>query len=182
MLSLAVRDRFVKTQLLSPRLAERKELETEHENNRHGPASDKRLGSPRQYGKHSIEPMGSNNEREAESDNQMSEAINTVKATQQVCVDQWPTLFADGKTEIRFDDGDTWSFSNEIKGLIEDFIGAPVDWWPLNARRRPLQDGFSRVTWKCVSRASPELTKRFSNRGFIVALRKEHVGYYVNGS
>ena len=140
------------------------------------------MGSLGHSGTHSIETLERNDELKAGSDNQMSGHGNTAKVTHQVCVDQWPALFADGKTDIHFDDEDTWSFSNEIKGLIEDFIAAPVDWWPLSARRRPLQDGFSRVRWKCVRRASPELAKHFTNCSFNTALWKRHVRYYVNSS
>jgi hypothetical protein len=85
------------------------------------------------------------------STTQLFGVVGTVPVVPQVCVDQWPALFANGKIDIQFDNGDVWSFSNEIKGWIEDFIGAPINWWPLSARRKPLLDGSSRVRWKCVS-------------------------------
>ena len=81
-----------------------------------------------------------------------SELVSPIAVPSQNCTDEWPAEFANGKTDIRFDSGDVWSFSNQIKGRIEDYIGAPVDWWPLSPREKALPDGFTRVRWTCVSR------------------------------
>ena len=81
-----------------------------------------------------------------------SEIANAVAVPPQNCADEWPAQFANGKTDIRFDNGGVWSFSNQIKGRIEDYIGAPVDWWPLSPREKALPNGFTRVRWTCVSR------------------------------
>ena len=109
-----------------------------------------------QGGKHPIKTVESGDVRGAGSTIQMAEYENAVTAAPQVCTDKWPALFAHGKTDIHFDDSNRWSLSNEIKGWIENKIGARVNWWPLCARREALRDGFSRVTWKCVSRAFSE--------------------------
>ena len=81
-----------------------------------------------------------------------SELVNPVALPSRNCTDEWPAQFANGKTDIRFDNGDVWSFSNQIRGRIEDYIGAPVDWWPLSPREKALPNGFTRVRWTCVSR------------------------------
>lgn len=94
--------------------------------------------------------VGGEGARGAGSAIQVPELVNSAKVTSQNCVDQWPALFADGKTNIRFDNGDVWSFCNQVKGSIEDFIGVPVSWWPLSPRRKALPEGFSRVRWICV--------------------------------
>ena len=107
--------------------------------------------SSKQDGEYRTKTVGAEGEL-AGSAIQAPDLVNPAAATSQLCADKWPALFADGKTDIHFDDEDFWSFSNEVKGSIESFIGAPVNWWPLSARRRPLPDGFSRVKWKCVSR------------------------------
>ena len=107
--------------------------------------------------------------------------VSPVVAAPQDCVDKWPALFADGKTDIHFDNGNLWSFSNEVKGLIENFIGAPVNWRPLSARRKPLPNGFSRVRWKCVSR-TPSRNGETSLITLRIALWEKLVGYHVNGS
>ena len=109
-------------------------------------------GSFEQDGKTPTETVVGEGDHGAYSAIQVSELVNPVAVISQNCVDEWPTRFADGKTEIRFDSADVGSFSNQIKGMIEDYFGAPVDWWPLSARERPLPNGFTRVRWTCVSR------------------------------
>lgn len=89
-------------------------------------------------------------------------AIETSELTSQDCFDRLPELFADGRSSIRFDN-EVWSFSNQIKGLIEDFIGVPIYWWPLSARRVPLPHGFSRAMWTCV-RGDPRVGGFLTNQ------------------
>lgn len=40
---------------------------------------------------------------------------------------------------------------NRAKALIEDYTQLEWDWWPLKPRMRDLNDGETRVIWKCVS-------------------------------
>lgn len=135
-----------------------------------------------QDGKPPAETVGCGGAQEAGPAVQTSELMNTVTATPQNDTDNWPALFVDGKTDIHFDDGNLWSFSNEIKGSIENFIGARVNWWPLSARRKVLPDGFSRVRWKCVSVVFFQSGKCLTNNALSKALRKKVVRYYVNSS
>lgn len=104
-----------------------------------------------QVGYYPTKTMVDEGVRGADSAIQASELGNLVAAISQDRDDKWPALFADGKTDIRFDDANPRSFSDEIKGSIENFIGVRVNWWPLSARRKALPEGFSRVGWKCVS-------------------------------
>lgn len=39
----------------------------------------------------------------------------------------WAARFSDGKTHISFEIARRWDFSNEIKGLVEDFIREPIN-------------------------------------------------------
>ena len=127
--------------------------------------------------KYSAETVGVEDERAGEAI-QAPDLLNPVEATPQLCADKWPALFADGKTDIHFDDEDFfWSFSNEVKGSIESFIGAPVNWWPLSARRRPLPDGFSRVKWKCVSRTFPK-----NGKTSLITLSIQRYGRTLSGT
>ena len=124
-------------------------LENEGEEPHHRPSVVD--GSLEQDGNHPIVIAEGGDGRVADPAIQIPEYVNTITAAPQVYTDRWPALFADGKTDIHFDDTNPWSFSNGIKGLIENLIGARVNWWPLSARREALPSGFSRVTWKCVS-------------------------------
>jgi hypothetical protein len=107
---------------------------------------DRSLGQRGDY------PIEGNAARDADS---ATGLMNTV-AHQGNVVGQCPSFFV-GMTDIHFENEDAWTLSNKIKGLIEDFIEAPLIWWPLSPRRKPLQDGFSRVSWKCVSGIFPEM-------------------------
>ena len=107
-------------------------------------------------GKHPIKAVEGNNVREIGRALRKPELVNTITAAPQVCTDAWPALFANGKTDVHFDDRNPQSRSNDIRGWIEKKIGARVNWWSLSARRDKLRDGFWRVTWKCVSWAFPQ--------------------------
>lgn len=83
----------------------------------------------------------------------------------------WATIFADGKTDISFGNEHSWSLPNEAKGWIEDFIDAPINWWPISPRRRSLPEGFTRVNWRCVSGQFSDIQYCFLiiKRGSVVA-------------
>ncbi|RPB13926.1 hypothetical protein P167DRAFT_87581 [Morchella conica CCBAS932] len=61
----------------------------------------------------------------------------------------WAARFSDGKTHISFEIARRWDFSNEIKGLVDDFIREPINWWPLSPRRHSVSQGYVYVRWKC---------------------------------
>lgn len=83
----------------------------------------------------------------------------------------WATIFADGKTDISFENEHPWSLPNEAKGWIEDFIDTPINWWPISPRRRSLPEGFTRVNWRCVSGQFSDIQYCFLiiKRGSVVA-------------
>lgn len=60
--------------------------------------------------------------------------------------------FSDGKTHISFEIARRWDLSNEIKGLVEDFIREPINWWPLSPRRYSVPQGYVYVRWRCVGK------------------------------
>lgn len=68
-------------------------------------------------------------------------------------INTWPGVFSDGKADIGFEYETPWALPNEVKGWIEDFIGIPINWWPLYPRRRSLPNDYVRVNWTCVSRS-----------------------------
>lgn len=63
----------------------------------------------------------------------------------------WPMRFVRGKTDINFPFRSRWTLANEIKGLVEELVQEPINWWPLSPRRYPLPNDGVWVTWKCVS-------------------------------
>ena len=109
-------------------------------------------GRPKQDGKYPTETARGEGAQAADS---AIEALkppvaDPVAVTSLNCFDEWPSVLTDGKPGIHFDDEGVWSFSNYIKGSIEDFIGVPVYWWPLSPRRDAIPHGFSRAIWTCV--------------------------------
>ena len=109
-------------------------------------------GRPKQDGEYPTETVRGKGAQAADSTIEALKqpVADAVAVTSQNCFDEWPALVADGKPGIHFDDEDDWSFSNYIKGLIEDFIGVPVYWWPLSPRREAILHGLSRARWTCV--------------------------------
>ena len=43
------------------------------------------------------------------------------------------------------------SFTDYLKGIVEDFTSEEWEWWPLKPRRRPILAGQARLQWRCVS-------------------------------
>lgn len=122
------------------------------------PSGERNLGE--EDGRYPTEPVGADG---ANSAARASEPVDPVAARRRACdTPPWPAVFTEGMTDILFDDEDAevWSFSNRIKGAIEDHIGAPVAWWPLSPRLKPLTDGSSRIRWKCVGWRSPNWAER----------------------
>ena len=97
-------------------------------------------------------PTGTVGTEGAGSAIQASELVEPVAPNRRTRALLWPALFADGTTDIFFDDEDEElrSYSNRTKGAIEDFVGVPLAWQPLSLRLKPLTGGSSWVRWKCV--------------------------------
>jgi len=53
--------------------------------------------------------------------------------------------------QIRISYQETSSFSNHLKGIVEDLTKETWEWWPLKPRIRPLPPGHARLRWDCVS-------------------------------
>lgn len=154
--------------------------EPEPENNGRRPRYPLDEGNFEQDGEYPTETQVAEGARRLDSAVQASESVNLVAVGSLNCTEQWPARFAEGKANIHFDSRDVWSFSNQIKGSIEDFIGVPVNWWPLSAREKALPDGFSRVRWTCVSGYNIVNCSECPTYWFNAALWKS-VRYYARG-
>ncbi|KAK5677670.1 hypothetical protein LTS10_009553 [Elasticomyces elasticus] len=51
--------------------------------------------------------------------------------------------------EVRFSRTETPSLEDQMKGLVEYHLAERWDWWPLRPRSLPLQEGYTRVYWRC---------------------------------
>ena len=40
---------------------------------------------------------------------------------------------------------------DDLKGVVESYVKAPILWWPLRQRRLASQEASGRIVWQCVS-------------------------------
>jgi hypothetical protein len=55
------------------------------------------------------------------------------------------------RESITYDSNGGHNILNTIQGLVEDLTALEWDWWPLPSRMHPLNEGETRVYWRCVS-------------------------------
>ncbi|KAH7075153.1 hypothetical protein FB567DRAFT_632698 [Paraphoma chrysanthemicola] len=51
--------------------------------------------------------------------------------------------------DVKVEDGENQSFSNQLKALVEDYTMSDWNWWPLERRMKALQADQSRLIWYC---------------------------------